>query len=60
MKQKELENINNELFSALNLDDQQYIVGAANRTVTVCEGGTFSPTQGTDVQVDIEHDGDWS
>jgi len=55
MKRKDLESINNELFSALNLDDQQYIMGEH----TTCISSTLTLTP-NDYDADADLVIDWS
>lgn len=55
MRPEELESINSELFNALDLDEEQYIIGQA--TKTVCGQVTFNP-QGQDYVADVSYD--WS
>lgn len=55
MKFEELESISGELFSELDLDDQQYLVGQATKTAGCV--ATQSPS-GMDYYVDMDYD--WS
>lgn len=55
MKPEDLESINGELFRALDLDDQQYIIGQATKSGTT--SFTHGP-MGSDYVVDFTVD--WS
>jgi len=58
MKREELESINNELFSALNLDDQQqYIIGQDTRREFITATSSPNPGQG---DADYGISWDWS
>jgi len=55
MKRQDLESINNELFQALDLEDQKYIIGTSN---SASGTGSYNPQTGGDADVDYQHD--WS
>lgn len=55
MKPEELESINSELFNALDLDEDQYIIGQSTKSVT---GSYTQNPQGGDSAIDGTYD--WS